>query len=112
MNVGRDVVRLLRRQTARIGLWHVVLNKGRHFCNVIHASPGIVRIRPPHCGYRGRLSRTIRTVAYRALLGVDLAAAITVSAEFGKLHESSPRKWMACGLVLKTTTEHMRQAQP
>src|ERR1019366_7439109 len=100
VNVGRDVVRLLRRQTARIGLWHVVLTKGRHFCNVIHASTGIVHIRPPHCGYRGWLSRTIRTMAYRALLGVDLAAAITVSAEFGKLHESSPRKWMACGLVL------------
>ena len=61
------VVGFLRGKAVRIGFWHIVLDKRRHFRNVIHPRPIVIGIRPPHRGNRGRISSTFRTVAKRTL---------------------------------------------
>lgn len=57
------IVGLLGRQTAGIGLRHVVLDESRHFCDIVHARPVVIRIWAPHGGNCVRFAGAIRAVA-------------------------------------------------
>src|SRR3984957_11565251 len=92
VNVSRDVICLLRRQAVGLILRHVVLHKRRHLWYLIHARAVAVGIRAPQGRGHGKLSRTIRAMAYGALCGVNLAPLRGVSIQFRKFDEPPPRK--------------------
>jgi hypothetical protein len=79
VHIGGDVVSLLWRETAGIGLGHIVLNERSHFPDFVHASAVTIGIRPPKGGDRGWLSCAVGAVTQRALLRVHLAAAVNVA---------------------------------
>lgn len=59
----RHVVGLLGSEAARISLRHIVLHESRHFSDIVHPGPIVIRIWPPHGGYRVGFACAVGAVA-------------------------------------------------
>src|SRR5579875_767178 len=99
VDIGRDVIGLLRGQRAGVVLRHGVRDEGGHLGRIVHTGAVVVGVVAPQCRSGRRQSFTVDTMAHSAVICIDHLAADRIALWRRKLDETAALEGLALYLV-------------